>query len=269
MRRSTPHKSPPHNDIEQGGSVDIRRGINPIRSAFQTSTTYYSSPPSPSPPHNTNNTNSIIANLLNQPLQKLLTTILRDTLIGTLLALLSLTLLFTLDYASLISIGSTKAFQTVGQELLSDPEVIAAIEQSLSLKLMPLSHYEAIKLEIDSNLKLVEQTANEEGGAVYDYTLQLSQLTEEIAKLQPQYDQAKQEIHTKLGLDQWCGECKGGWGRCDGRVEYLRSTYGNNVVLSKVEIMREGLCKKEGWFGVGVLGWECVLYPGGKRIIVL
>eukprot|EP00574_Skeletonema_japonicum_P002613 CAMPEP_0201726222 /NCGR_PEP_ID=MMETSP0593-20130828/9331_1 /ASSEMBLY_ACC=CAM_ASM_000672 /TAXON_ID=267983 /ORGANISM="Skeletonema japonicum, Strain CCMP2506" /LENGTH=258 /DNA_ID=CAMNT_0048217693 /DNA_START=61 /DNA_END=837 /DNA_ORIENTATION=+ len=258
MRRSTPLKSTPQNDIEQGGSVDSR-GINPIRdidpppsnnsnsSSFQTSTTYYSSPPSPPPsPNNNNTTNSIIQHLTNQPLQKILTTILRDTLIGLTLALLSLTLLFTLDYASLISIGSTKAFQTVGQELLSDPEVIAAIEHSLSLKLMPTSHYEEIILEIDANLKILEQTANEEGGAVYDYTLQLTQLTDEISKLQPQYDQATQDLNTKFGLDEWCGECKGGWGTCDGRVEYLRSTYGNSVVLSKVEIMGEGLCKKEG-----------------------
>lgn len=220
MRRSSPQKIPSRDDIEQGGG---KRTVNPIRNM---------DPPSSSL-HYTNN----------QPLHKVLTRILRDTLYGTLLGLLFLTLLFTLDYHSLISIGSTKAFQQVGQELLSDPEVITAIENSLSLKLLPLSHYEGIQLEIESNNKLVSSTQGSDG-ALAKHTAELTVLKEEIASLQSEYDTVTKYVNEKLGLDQWCGECKGPWGLCDGRVEYLRSTYGNNVFMSKVDLMKEGLCKK-------------------------
>mmetsp|Transcript_17048 Transcript_17048/g.24102 ORF Transcript_17048/g.24102 Transcript_17048/m.24102 type:complete len:236 (-) Transcript_17048:35-742(-) len=234
MRRSSPQK-----DIEQGGgrrAIDpIDRNIDPLpsnsdnSSSFQSATTYYSSPP--------NTTNIGVGSVV--PLQKILTTILLDTLYGTLLALLFLTLLFTLDYHSFISIGSTKAFQQVGQELLSDPEVITAIESSLSLKLLPLSHYQGIQMEIDSNHELIQSTTT-----LSKYTQQLTALHDEIASIQSEHESVTKNINDKLGLDQWCGDCKGAWGKCDGRVEYLRSTYGNSVLMSKVDIMKEGLCKK-------------------------
>mmetsp|Transcript_20455 Transcript_20455/g.40799 ORF Transcript_20455/g.40799 Transcript_20455/m.40799 type:complete len:262 (-) Transcript_20455:62-847(-) len=260
MRRSSPQKLPTDSrlDIEQGSSSAKKR-INPVRNLDPEecidpeesnnnrptiATAYYSSPFSSSPP-STNNTNT------NQsPLQKfvtqLLPTILKDTLLGVSLGVLFLLTLFFLDYKNFISTGSTKAFQTAGVQLLSDPEVITTIESSLDVKLVPLDSYTAMTAEIKSNRDLL---TSKDGGATdlfTKYTTQLSQVQSEIDSLKEEHDAISKEITTKFGLqmDKWCGECKGGWGRCDARVEYLRSTYGNNVILSKVDIMKEGLCVK-------------------------
>lgn len=121
--------------------------------------------------------------------------------------------------------------------------MITAIESSLSVKILPLSHYEGMKLEIDSNKELI-QHHHGPGGTIYEKDQELTELKKEIASIQSEYDSVTNDTNDKLGLNQWCGECKGGWGMCDGRVEYLRSTYGNSVILSKIEIMKEGLCKK-------------------------
>jgi len=94
-------------------------------------------------------------------------------------------------------------------------------------------------MEIDSNHELIQSTTT-----LSKYTQQLTALHDEIASIQSEHESVTKNINDKLGLDQWCGDCKGGWGKCDGRVEYLRSTYGNSVLMSKVDIMKEGLCKK-------------------------
>ena len=257
MRRSSPQKSPTDGrlDIEQGSSSAKKR-INPVRNLDPEecidpeasnnrptiATAYYSSPFSPSPPQS-NNTNQ-------SPLQKfvtqLLPTILKDTLLGVSLGVLFLLTLFFLDYKNFISTGSTKAFQTAGVQLLSDPEVITTIESSLDVKLVPLDSYTAMTAEIKSNRDLLTSKDSGATDLFTKYTTQLSQVQVEIDSLKEEHDAISKEITTKYGLemDKWCGECKGGWGRCDARVEYLRSTYGNNVILSKVDIMKEGLCVK-------------------------
>ena len=194
------------------------------------------------------NNNNINQSPIHKFLTKLLPTLLRDTIYGVSLGLLFLLTLFLLDYHSLISIGSTKAFQTVGMELLGDPEVITAIESSLNVKLMPLDGYTAMKAEITSNLELIsskEEDGNGEESLLGKYTNQLSELEQEMKNVQIEHTTLTNEINTKLGLDGWCGECKGKWGRCDQRVEYLKNTYGNNVIRSKAELIKEGLCTKK------------------------
>mmetsp|Transcript_22996 Transcript_22996/g.34296 ORF Transcript_22996/g.34296 Transcript_22996/m.34296 type:complete len:291 (-) Transcript_22996:66-938(-) len=254
MRRSSPQKLPTDSrlDIEQGNSAKKR--INPVRNLDPEecidpeesnnrptiATAYYSSPFSPSPPTNHNNTNQ-------SPLQKFITsllpTILKDTLLGVSLGVLFLLTLFFLDYKNFISTGSTKAFQTAGVQLLSDPEVVTTIESSLDVKLVPLDSYTAMTAEIQSNRDLL---TSDDGttSLLTKYNTQLSQVQAEIDSLKEEHEVLSNEMTTKFGLDKWCGECKGGWGKCDARVEYLRSTYGNNVILSKVDIMKEGLCLK-------------------------
>ncbi len=133
-------------------------------------------------------------------------------------------------------------------ELLGDPEVITAIESSLNVKLMPLDGYTAMKAEITSNLELIsskEEDGNGEESLLGKYTNQLSELEQEMKNVQIEHTTLTNEINTKLGLDGWCGECKGKWGRCDQRVEYLKNTYGNNVIRSKAELIKEGLCTKK------------------------
>eukprot|EP00984_Skeletonema_dohrnii_P017527 scaffold7995_cov91-Skeletonema_dohrnii-CCMP3373.AAC.3 len=252
MRRSSPQKL--STDIEQGGSAKKR--INPVRNLdpeecidpessnnrpASIATAYYSSPFSSSPSTNNNN------NTNQSPLQKFITsllpTILKDTLLGVSLGVLFLLTLFFLDYKNFISTGSTKAFQTAGVQLLSDPEVVTTIESSLDVKLVPLDSYTAMTAEIKSNRELL---VSDDGttSLLTKYNTQLLQVQAEIDSLKEEHEALSNEMTTKFGLDKWCGECKGGWGRCDARVEYLKSTYGNNVILSKVEIMKEGVCVK-------------------------
>ena len=140
MRRSSPQKLPTDSrlDIEQGSSAKNR--INPVRNLDPEecidpeesnnrptiATAYYSSPFSASPP-STNNNNNTNQSPLQKFVTQLLPTILKDTLLGVSLGVLFLLTLFFLDYKNFISTGSTKAFQTAGVQLLSDPEVITTI----------------------------------------------------------------------------------------------------------------------------------------------
>eukprot|EP00986_Skeletonema_menzelii_P009641 scaffold4424_cov154-Skeletonema_menzelii.AAC.1 len=243
MRRPSPRKD---GDIEQGVGSPIRN-IDPPTDSSPTFNTYRSSQRSSntSNDNNTNNNNTNNQSPLCKFLTKLLPPLLRDTIYGVTIGLLFLLTLFLLDYHSIISIGSTKAFQSVGMELLSDPEVITAIESTLDIKLMPLDGYTAMKAEIASNLELIQSHNKDENALLVKYTNQLSSLSEEIKSIQMEHTKLTQEITTKLGLEAWCGECKGNWGRCDQRVEYLKNTYGNSVMMSKAGLIKEGLCIKK------------------------
>jgi hypothetical protein len=167
-------------------------------------------------------------------------TLIKDTLLGSLLGIFCLLTLFYLDYTNLISIGSTHAFQKAGVQLLSDPTVITTIEHSLQIKLLPRDTYDAMKLEL-SQINEMLQDGNEQ---LNEHTTKATENNKIKNDIQKEYD-GIQNASKKLGLDKWCGECREGFGNCNVRVEYLKRTYGTGEVIAKMEIMKQGKCVKK------------------------
>jgi hypothetical protein len=168
-------------------------------------------------------------------------TLIKDTLLGSLLGIFCLLTLFYLDYTNLISIGSTHAFQKAGVQLFSDPTVITTIEHSLQIKLLPRDTYDAMKLEL-SQINEMLQDGNEQ---LKEYTIKTTENNAIKNDIQKEYNTIIQVANTKLGLDKWCGECKEGFGNCNVRVDYLKSNYGTGEVIAKLDTMKQGWCVKK------------------------
>jgi hypothetical protein len=167
-------------------------------------------------------------------------TLTKDAIIGIFLGVLFLQFLFLLDYRNIISIGSTRAFKLATIQLLSsDPSIISNIETSLQIKLLPLEVYTAMVEEIHRNNELMNDNST-----LVIHNNKLKEYKLQKGKLQAEYDTLMLEANTKLGLDAWCGSCKGGWGNCDERVAYLNSNYEMSSVKAKIEIMKTGKCVK-------------------------
>jgi len=65
---------------------------------------------------------------------------------------------------------------------------------------------------------------------------------EELVEMKKEFLEMKEKADKVLGLDKWCGGCKGGWGNCDGRIKYLSDTYHTPEIKAKVVIMSQGKC---------------------------
>ncbi len=65
----------------------------------------------------------------------------------------------------------------------------------------------------------------------------------ELESLKVEYDQRIAKVNELLNLDNWCGSCKGPWGRCRDRVDYLMEKYGQNEWKSQSDLMTEGHCR--------------------------
>ena len=57
------------------------------------------------------------------------------------------------------------------------------------------------------------------------------------------YNRSKLSHEEMDELDKWCGNCKGGWGKCNSRVDYLYEKYNVSSIDSKLDIMKQGLCR--------------------------
>ena len=257
-----------NSDIEQGGvgsSNNYYRRDRRISSKGVTSSSLQSPPPQSSPSFSPQQQSSPFASSYSSPLRKFLyiltrdirqqqtttttqrqriifitLTLIKDTLLGSLLGFFCLLTLFYLDYTNLISIGSTHAFQKAGVQLLSDPTVITTIEHSLQIKLLPRDTYDAMKLEL-SQINEMLQDGNEQ---LNEHTIKATENNKIKEEIQKEYDAVLVD-KTRLGLDKWCGECKEGFGNCNVRVDYLKRTYGTGEVIAKLEIMKQGKCLKK------------------------
>ena len=57
------------------------------------------------------------------------------------------------------------------------------------------------------------------------------------------FDKSKLSHEEMDELDKWCGHCRGGWGKCNSRVGYLYDKYNASIIDSKLDIMKQGLCR--------------------------
>ena len=168
-----------------------------------------------------------------------LLTIIKDVISGTILGVFFLMILIFLDYRNIIQLGSARAFRRAAFELMTDPDTVRTIEESIDIKFIPADVYTSMTEEITRNKGKLEKN-----DAIKSHEEDLAKNQKEMEDLKKEYEDWKAKGDKVLKLDKWCGSCKGGWGNCDQRINYLKDTYHTPEIKGKVEIMDTGKCIK-------------------------
>lgn len=138
-----------------------------------------------------------------------------------------------------VQLGSARAFRKAAFELMTDPDTVRTIEENIDVKFIPIEVYDNMQKEIAKSAEMV-------GGntSIQQHETDLADKRKELEGLRGDYELWKKKGDTILGMDKWCGGCKGGWGNCDQRVKYLADTYHTPEIKAKADIMKEGKCMK-------------------------
>mmetsp|Transcript_1747 Transcript_1747/g.3863 ORF Transcript_1747/g.3863 Transcript_1747/m.3863 type:complete len:250 (+) Transcript_1747:104-853(+) len=166
-------------------------------------------------------------------------TIIKDVISGTILGVFFLMVLIFLDYRNIIQLGSARAFRKAAFELMTDPDTVRTIEENIDVKFIPIEVYDNMQKEIAKSAEMV-------GGntSLQQHETDLADKRKQLEGLRDDYELWKSKGDTILGMDKWCGSCKGGWGNCDNRVRYLADTYHTPEIKARVDIMKDGKCIK-------------------------
>lgn len=167
-------------------------------------------------------------------------TIIKDVISGTILGVFFLMILIFLDYRNVVQLGSARAFRRAAFELMTDPETVKTIEESIDVKFIPLDVHTSMTEEIARNRDKVKNN-----NGLKQHEEDMVKKTAELDGIKKEYEEWMAKGNKALGMDKWCGGCKGGWGNCGARVKYLVDTYHTAEIQAKVDIMKSGKCIKE------------------------
>ena len=152
--------------------------------------------------------------------------------IGFLIGVLFILLILFLDHHDFIKLGFSRALS----EFMAEPENVAAIEESMDIKLISLDEYSALLEEISRTLEDVQnKTLSKREG-------DLEAKWMEFDKAKMQYEERMALANPWLRLDLWCGRCRGQNWRCESRIQYMNTRYNLPYVRSKVDLMQGGDC---------------------------
>ena len=152
--------------------------------------------------------------------------------IGFLIGTLSILLILFLDHHDFIKLGFSRALR----EFIAKPENVAAIEESMDIKLISLDEYGELIEEISRTLEDVhKKTLSKREGYLEAKWM-------EFDKAKSQYEELMTLANPWLRLDLWCGRCRGQNWRCESRIQYMNTKYNLPYVRSKVDIMQGGDC---------------------------
>lgn len=168
-----------------------------------------------------------------------LLTIIKDVISGTILGVFFLMILIFLDYRNIVQLGSARAFRRAAFELMTDPDTVKNIEESIDIKFIPADVHKSMTEEIARNREKIKDNAG-----LRQHEEDYAKKKAELDGMKKEYDEWKAKGDKILNLDKWCGECKGGWGNCGARIKYLGDTYHTPEIKAKVEIMNTGKCIK-------------------------
>lgn len=172
-------------------------------------------------------------------------TVLKDVIIGTVVGVFILLFLIFLDYRNIIPLRSARGLHQSMSKLLSDPETIESIEEGMDRKFMHPEVYNEKVREINLHETAVAEMIKY-GLSRYEKELEEMNYEEEMAKLTKERDELDVIANKLVGLDDWCGSCRGGWGNCDARVAFLKQQYGTGERQAKVDIMKSKRCIRPG-----------------------
>ena len=164
----------------------------------------------------------------------------KDVILGTLLGVMFLLSLLFLDYHHIINIGSSQSFQDAALAYVTHPDTIQSMEENFDVKFVPVVMYTNIIDEISKNTAKISNSTT-----LAQVEEDLSIRRKEMESIKVEHDQLVAKINEVLKLDNWCGSCKGPWGRCRDRVDYLIVKYGQTEWKSQGDLMSQGHCKND------------------------
>jgi len=166
-----------------------------------------------------------------------LLTIIKDVIAGTVLGVFCIMILILLDYHNIVQLGSARAFRRAAFELMTEPEFLKNIEETVDIKFIPADVFTSMEEEIKRNQ---DKVGNNESIKQHEDDLVKNKAV--IESMQKEFQELKVKGDTVLGLSRWCGKCKAGWGNCDARIRYMSDQYHTPEAKAKVEIMDQGKC---------------------------
>ena len=142
-----------------------------------------------------------------------------------------------MDYNNIIYLGSARAFRKVAYEIMTDPETIKYVEESLEMKILSVDVYTAMTEELSELQKTLEQKEDEK----IEYYKKDEERKKTLDSMRPEYD----ELLGKSGLDKFCEECKWrGATSCFERMNHFMTKYGDSEIKAKVALLELDSCRK-------------------------
>jgi len=173
-----------------------------------------------------------------------LVNVLKDMIGGTILGIVFVFILLFLDHRNFIHLGSARAFREAAIKLVTDPQTIRHVEESLDVKFISIDMYNAISVEtkkIQQKIKAKEEEIAENAKKIYDYR-------EEAAPFNEEYDVLIAKANELFELDKFCPEC--GWKgskktTCASRMSFLMERYGDTPLKAKMAMIESPGCKRQ------------------------
>lgn len=163
---------------------------------------------------------------------------------GTILGIVFVFILLFLDYRNFIHLGSARAFREAAIKLVTDPQTIRHVEESLDVKFISIDMYNAISVEtekIQQKIKAKEEEIAENAKKIYDYRTEAAPFNEE-------YEVLIAKANELFELDKFCPEC--GWKgskktTCASRMSFLMERYGDTPLKAKMAMIESPGCKRQ------------------------
>ncbi len=151
-------------------------------------------------------------------------------------------ILVFLDYRNFIHLGSARVFREAAFQLLTDPQTVQSLEESLDVKFISMDVYDAIHREIG----YIRKKMREKEGEIAEKERELEVYRSEAEPIIKEYDELMVRMNEIFGLDKFCGGCR--WKKkltCDGRVGYIMEKYGDSITKAKIATLSHPQCRTE------------------------
>mmetsp|Transcript_30765 Transcript_30765/g.64242 ORF Transcript_30765/g.64242 Transcript_30765/m.64242 type:complete len:261 (-) Transcript_30765:267-1049(-) len=171
-----------------------------------------------------------------------LVNVLKDMIGGTILGIVFVFILLFLDYRNFIHLGSARVFREAAFQLLTDPQTVQSLEESLDAKFISTDVYDAIHREIG----YIQKKVQEKQGEIAEKEKEIDGYRLEAKPIVEEFDDLIVKANELFELDKFCGDCK--WKKkltCNGRVSYIIEKYGDSITKARIGTLSYPQCRKE------------------------
>ena len=166
-------------------------------------------------------------------------TLLKDIVIGFIIALFYMAAIMFLDHRNIIHVQSAHNFRNAAFQMLNDPETIASIEESSDLKFMTTSDYEAKREAIEGAAVRIKDKEEE----MKIKAAKAEEVHKELEAAKAEYE--KLMASPMLDITKYCETCTwAGKTTCGQRVQFMMDTYNMGKIASMNSAMEVATCKK-------------------------
>eukprot|EP00569_Conticribra_weissflogii_P015216 CAMPEP_0171401472 /NCGR_PEP_ID=MMETSP0880-20121228/7928_1 /TAXON_ID=67004 /ORGANISM="Thalassiosira weissflogii, Strain CCMP1336" /LENGTH=232 /DNA_ID=CAMNT_0011915975 /DNA_START=1 /DNA_END=696 /DNA_ORIENTATION=+ len=130
--------------------------------------------------------------------------ILNDMIKGITLGIVFVFILLFLDYRNFIHLGSARVFREAAFQLLTDPQTVQSLEESLDVKFISTDVYDAIHREIG----YIQKKVQEKQGEIAEKEKEIDGYRLEAKPIVEEFDELIVKANELFELDKFCGDCK-------------------------------------------------------------